>query len=139
MIYLDHHSTTPVDAEVLAAMMPFFSESFANPASQHHFGWVVEQHVEKARKQILQNLLSNAIKFTHEGQIEIEVTSKLLNDSKSLMKFAIKDTGIGIKEENKQKILEAFTQEDNSTTRNFVCGGCHDWTRCGKHSKSIQR
>ena len=70
-------------------------------------------------KQILQNLLSNAIKFTHEGQIEIEVTSKLLNDSKSLMKFAIKDTGIGIKEENKQKILEAFTQEDNSTTRNF--------------------
>ena len=56
MIYLDHHSTTPVDAEVLAAMMPFFSESFANPASQHHFGWLVEQHVEKARKQILQNL-----------------------------------------------------------------------------------
>lgn len=70
-------------------------------------------------KQILQNLLSNAIKFTHEGQIEIEVTSKLLNEGKSLMKFAIKDTGIGIKDENKQKILEAFTQEDNSTTRNF--------------------
>ncbi len=70
-------------------------------------------------KQILQNLLSNAIKFTHEGQIEIEVTSKGLHFGKSVMKFAVKDTGIGIKEENKQKILEAFTQEDNSTTRNF--------------------
>ena len=70
-------------------------------------------------KQILQNLLNNAIKFTHEGQIEIEVTSKLLHPGKSKLKFAIKDTGIGIKEENKLKILEAFTQEDNSTTRNF--------------------
>ena len=70
-------------------------------------------------KQILQNLLSNAIKFTHKGQIEIEVSATLLNAEKSIIKFAVKDSGIGIKEENKVKILEAFTQEDNSTTRNF--------------------
>ena len=70
-------------------------------------------------KQILQNLISNAIKFTQKGQIEIEVTSQEINNEKSLIKFTIKDSGIGIKEENKLKILDAFTQEDNSTTRNF--------------------
>lgn len=70
-------------------------------------------------KQILQNLLSNAIKFTPKGQIEIEVTATVINDDESKFKFAVKDTGIGIKKENKAKILEAFTQEDSSTTRNF--------------------
>ncbi|WP_322550866.1 PAS domain S-box protein [Flavobacterium psychraquaticum] len=70
-------------------------------------------------KQILQNLLSNAIKFTLEGQIELEVSSITINKRESKIKFSIKDTGIGIKKENKEKILEAFTQEDNSTTRNY--------------------
>ncbi|MFD2908265.1 PAS domain S-box protein [Flavobacterium ardleyense] len=70
-------------------------------------------------RQILQNLLSNAIKFTSKGQIEIELTASELTDDKSLIKFQVKDTGIGIKKANRNKILEAFTQEDNSTTRNF--------------------
>ena len=70
-------------------------------------------------KQILQNLLNNAIKFTQNGQIELEVSSTNINDSSSKIKFSVKDTGIGIKKGNKKKILEAFTQEDNSTTRNY--------------------
>ena len=70
-------------------------------------------------KQILQNLLSNAIKFTTRGQIEIEITVDEISDENFLIKFQVKDTGIGIKKENRNKILEAFTQEDNSTTRNF--------------------
>src|SRR5690606_14842053 len=70
-------------------------------------------------KQIIQNLLSNAIKFTKKGEIEIAVKGfgKVRDISK--MKFSVRDTGIGIKAENKNKILEAFTQEDGSTTRNF--------------------
>ena len=70
-------------------------------------------------KQIIQNLLSNAIKFTKKGEIEISVKGfgKVRDISK--MKFSVRDTGIGIKAENKNKILEAFTQEDGSTTRNF--------------------
>ena len=53
MIYLDHHATTPVDARVLEAMLPYFSERFGNAASkQHRFGWDANDAVERARKQI---------------------------------------------------------------------------------------
>ena len=70
-------------------------------------------------KQILQNLLSNAIKFTLKGEIEIKVTSEKITETTSKFLFKVRDTGIGIKDENKELILEAFSQEDTSTTRNF--------------------
>jgi cysteine desulfurase len=53
MIYLDHHATTPVDARVLEAMLPFFSDHFGNASSkQHAFGWAASDAVERARKQV---------------------------------------------------------------------------------------
>jgi len=59
-IYLDYHATTPMDERVLEAMLPFFREHFGNAASRNHaFGWVAEEAVEKARKQIASLINAN--------------------------------------------------------------------------------
>jgi len=52
-IYLDHHATTPCDPRVVAAMQPYWSDDFGNPASASHaFGWRAEAAVENAREEI---------------------------------------------------------------------------------------
>ncbi|WP_447985798.1 IscS subfamily cysteine desulfurase [Nitrospira sp. Nam74] len=52
-IFMDNHSTTPMDPRVLEAMLPYFVEKFGNSASRNHaFGWEAEEAVENARKQI---------------------------------------------------------------------------------------
>jgi cysteine desulfurase len=52
MIYLDHNATTPVDPQVLAAMLPLFGEQFANPSSSHPAGRAVAEQVAAARGRV---------------------------------------------------------------------------------------
>jgi cysteine desulfurase len=52
-VYLDYHATTPVDRRVVEAMLPFFTETFGNPASSSHaWGWKAQEAVEGARRQV---------------------------------------------------------------------------------------
>ena len=65
--------------------------------------------------QVLINLLGNAIKFTENGYVELAISI----DNNNLLRFDVKDTGIGISEENIKIIFEEFRQADGTTTRKF--------------------
>lgn len=69
--------------------------------------------------QIILNLVSNAIKFTAQGEVLVscDVISQL--DDQVQLRFAVRDTGIGIAEDKRELIFQSFTQADGSTTRRF--------------------
>ncbi len=70
-------------------------------------------------KQILANLLGNAVKFTEKGEVELKVRYGPLANGKGELSFSVRDTGIGITEEQKGKLFKAFSQADSSTTRKY--------------------
>jgi len=70
-------------------------------------------------RQVLINLIGNAVKFTPAGHVLIEV-EKLTEDERSAeVRFSIRDTGIGISEEDQHRLFEPFAQADSSATRRF--------------------
>jgi PAS domain S-box-containing protein len=71
-------------------------------------------------KQILINLLANSVKFTEKGYIKLVVSVlEKTGNSSTKIRFSVMDSGVGILEENWNKIFKAFSQADNSTTRKF--------------------
>lgn len=70
-------------------------------------------------RQVIVNLVGNAIKFTPKGEVVVEVNSTSRTGSDLELQFSIRDTGVGIAEDKKEIIFEAFRQEDASTTRRF--------------------
>lgn len=69
--------------------------------------------------QIINNLASNAVKFTEDGIIQIDISMIEKIEDEFHMKFVVRDSGIGIRPENVDKVFESFKQEDESTTRKY--------------------
>lgn len=71
-------------------------------------------------KQILVNLIGNALKFTNFGEVLLQIEEiKNVKNKFTTLCFSVIDTGIGIKEENLNKIFQSFVQEDVSTSKKF--------------------
>jgi len=79
-------------------------------------------------RQILKNLLANAFKFTEHGDVHVQVSMPengfnqdiaSLADAPAVMAISVSDTGIGVREEDRLRIFEAFAQADGSTARQF--------------------
>ncbi len=71
-------------------------------------------------KQVLINLISNAIKFTDKrGTIDVLIERVKSTNKRASVKFTVKDSGIGISDENKERVFEAFTQADISSNREY--------------------
>ncbi|WP_210472707.1 ATP-binding protein [Vibrio crassostreae] len=69
--------------------------------------------------QVVLNLIGNAIKFTAKGSVVLTVAHVKSNEDSLTMKVSVRDTGIGISDENLHKLFEAFSQADTTTTRRF--------------------
>ncbi len=68
-------------------------------------------------RQILINLEGNAVKFTHEGEIAVRASLESETDNEALVRFSVRDTGIGIPADRQDNLFQQFTQVDASTTR----------------------
>ncbi len=70
-------------------------------------------------RQVLINLLSNAVKFTPAGEVVVTVSAHPTAEGAAGLRFAVRDTGIGITPEQQARLFQAFTQADASTTRRY--------------------
>ncbi|MBP2230278.1 PAS domain S-box-containing protein [Azospirillum agricola] len=70
-------------------------------------------------QQVLINLAGNAIKFTDAGEVVVSVRPKLVAADHAVLTFSVRDTGIGIAPEQRERLFQAFSQGDSSTTRRF--------------------
>ncbi|HET7272842.1 MAG TPA: response regulator, partial [Rubrobacter sp.] len=69
--------------------------------------------------QVLTNLLGNAIKFTEEGEVVLRISLLEEGEASALIRFDVRDTGIGMTEEQRKRLFQSFTQADASTTRRY--------------------
>ena len=70
-------------------------------------------------QQVLMNLMSNAVKFTESGEVVLAVRNLAQTSSSVTLEFCVRDTGIGITDEQQRRIFDAFSQGDTSTSRQY--------------------
>src|ERR1044072_6091622 len=97
-------------------------------------------------RQVLVNLIGNAIKFTEQGAVEVTLHADVrAADGVVDLRFAVRDSGIGIPEEKLKMIFEPFRQADGSTSRRYggtrlglaICGRLGD-LRSEEHTAELQ-
>jgi two-component system, sensor histidine kinase and response regulator len=70
-------------------------------------------------RQVLMNLIGNAIKFTEEGEVDVSAAVVAHHGGRTAVRFRVRDTGIGISEDQRAHIFDEFTQADASMTRRY--------------------
>ncbi|MBN8619363.1 MAG: PAS domain S-box protein [Anaerolineae bacterium] len=70
-------------------------------------------------RQILMNLVANAVKFTHKGEVVVHVTLQSMTSHDVMVRFEVRDTGIGISDTARAQLFEPFTQANRGTTRKY--------------------
>lgn len=104
------------------------AQMFAGRASQKGIELLVSVHSDlpahvrgdpNRLAQVLINLVGNAIKFTDTGNVEVRTFLEAGGPENVTVRFTVLDTGIGISEEQKTRLFQAFSQGDASTTRRF--------------------
>ncbi|MGZ8095778.1 MAG: response regulator [Methylosarcina sp.] len=70
-------------------------------------------------RQVLVNLIGNAVKFTEQGEVSIKVLEQEPANGNKILRFEVKDTGIGMSPEEQSRLFQPFTQADSSTARRF--------------------
>jgi CheY-like chemotaxis protein/anti-sigma regulatory factor (Ser/Thr protein kinase) len=70
-------------------------------------------------RQVVVNLLNNAVKFTERGEVVVSVASRSLSDGRHELRFAVRDTGIGIPADRLDRLFQPFSQVDLSTSRKY--------------------
>jgi CheY-like chemotaxis protein len=70
-------------------------------------------------RQVLSNLLSNALKFTDRGVISLRMQASKTSDTQAMLRFEVRDTGIGMTPDQQERLFEPFSQVDNSSSRRY--------------------
>jgi signal transduction histidine kinase/CheY-like chemotaxis protein len=115
---LETFDLAPMVRDVAAVVRPLVEKN-ANTFEVQASDDLGTMHTDLTRmRQCLLNLLSNACKFTSKGVIRLAVTRTAIA-GEDWVSFTVKDSGIGMTQEQMQKLFQAFTQADLSTTRQY--------------------
>ncbi|MBR4412523.1 MAG: response regulator, partial [Lachnospiraceae bacterium] len=117
----------PVDYSVVD-MIHYLQNSIAERAAAKSLQFIVDVdpsiprtlHGDDMRvSQVIMNLLTNAVKYTKTGEVRLTVKNSGISDGDLLLYVEVKDTGIGIKEEDMPKLFESFERLDKEKNRNI--------------------
>jgi GAF domain-containing protein/anti-sigma regulatory factor (Ser/Thr protein kinase) len=117
-LFLEDFDVPTLVRDVVATVQPLVEKN-ANTLQVNCASDLGAMHADLTKvRQTLFNLLSNACKFTHRGTIALDVVQKSVK-GRPWIRFRVRDTGIGMTPEQMEKLFQAFSQADASTTRQF--------------------